>query len=71
MSQVGPALFGLTGFAPPAGKSDFTCPLLNISQCHLTENNEQVRDRKFLECVLLLDIKTRQLQSPEKCFNYL
>jgi hypothetical protein len=51
MSQVGPALFGLTGFAPPAGKSDFTCPLLNISQCHLTENNEQVSNRKFLKCV--------------------
>jgi hypothetical protein len=35
-------LFGLTGLVPPLGSNDFLCPLLNVSHCHLTEQNEKV-----------------------------
>ena len=60
LSQVGPALFGLTGLVPPAGSSDFLCPLLNISECHLTELNNQVKKNcqyYFMQCFSPLELE--------------
>ena len=42
LRQVGPALFGSTGVVPPPESNDFLCPLLNITECHITEENNQV-----------------------------
>ena len=44
MSFIGPFLFDEAGTPAPDGASDFWCPLVNISQCHLTEvdNNFQI-----------------------------
>ena len=37
LSFLGPILFDKAGTSTMDGSSDFWCPLVNISQCHLTE----------------------------------
>lgn len=40
MAFMGPILLDMAGTSPPLGGSDYLCPLVNISQCHLTESDD-------------------------------
>ena len=65
LSFLGPILFDKAGISTMDGSSDFWCPLVNISQCHLTETEANFN-------VLVYNPLSRYIycQSSEECNSF-